>query len=72
MSIDQEFLSTVDRKAFSAGFLQDESDEKDYWLNRSPLERLKAVELMRRYIYGYVDSPARFQRVLEITELPSG
>ena len=58
----------IDRTAFSVGFLDDEPDEKQYWLSKSPEERLIALELTRRVIYGYADTSPRLQRVLEVTE----
>jgi hypothetical protein len=59
----------VDKTAFSVASLFDESDEKDYWLSKSPYERLQAVELMRRVIYGYKPATIRFQRLFEVAEL---
>ena len=57
----------IDRKTFSVGSLDEPFDEKAYWLARTPLERLKQVEILRRINYGHRAS-ARLQRVLEITE----
>ena len=57
----------IDRKAFSVGSLTDPSDEKADWLTRTPSERLKQVEILRRINYGH-RATARLQRVLEITE----
>ena len=57
----------IDRKAFSVGSLTDPSDEKAYWLARTPSERLKQVEILRRINYGH-RATARLQRVFEITE----
>jgi len=57
----------IDRKAFSVISLTDVSDEKAYWLARTPYERLKQVEILRRINYG-TRATARLQRVLEITE----
>jgi len=48
--------------------LSDESDEKLYWLSKTPRERLIATELMRQINYGYDPTTARLQRVLEIVE----
>jgi hypothetical protein len=56
----------MDKTAFSVGSLFDEPDEKAYWLSKTPYERLQAVELMRRVLYGYDPSTARLQRVLEV------
>ena len=60
----------LDRNAFSVSLLNDESDEKEYWLTKSPQERLEAVELMRQINYGYDPSTVRLQRVLEVVEFP--
>jgi hypothetical protein len=61
----------MDKTAFSIASLLDESDEKGYWLAKTPHERLEAMELMRQIIYGYDPSSARLQRVLAIAELTS-
>jgi hypothetical protein len=53
----------IDKSSFSISSLLDESDEKLYWLSKSPLERLEAVELMRQINYGY-DPSSRLQRIL--------
>ena len=57
----------VDRTAFSVASLTDASDEKAYWLARTPLERLIQVEILRRINYGHT-ATARLQRVLEVVE----
>ena len=59
----------VNRSAFSVGSLHDESDEKEYWLNRTPLERLEALEIIRQMVYGYDPATARLQRIFAITRL---
>ncbi len=48
--------------------LFEKSDEKEYWLSKSPNERLEAVEIMRRILYGYNPSTTRLQRVIEVAE----
>lgn len=68
--MDKSFLENrLDKTAFSIAALSDESDEKEYWLSRSPQERLQALELMRQNIYGYDPAITRLQRILTITEL---
>jgi hypothetical protein len=63
----------MDRSALSVSGLHDESDEKAYWLSKTPEERLAALELMRQIVYGYEDATApRFQRVFAIAERSSG
>ncbi len=49
--------------------LSDESEEKEYWSNKSPEERWQAIEQMRQIIYGYDPFTSRLQRVLTITQL---
>ncbi len=57
----------LNRSAFSVASLTDESDEKAYWLTRTPYERLRQVEILRRINYGH-RATSRLQRVLEITD----
>jgi len=64
-------LPKLQRTAFTVGSLFEQSDEKSYWLSKSPYERLEAVELMRQIIYGYDPSAIRLQRVLEVTQRSS-
>ena len=54
------------KTAFSVASLTNESDEKRYWLTKSPYERLRALELMHQIAYGYDPSTERLQRVFEI------
>lgn len=62
----------LDKTVFSAGRLSEGSDEKAYWLERTPQERLQAVELMRQINYGYDPATEGLQRVLEITQRETG
>jgi hypothetical protein len=59
----------VDRKVFSVVSFLEPSDERAYWLSKTPYERLQAAELMRQIVYGYDPSTTRLQRVLEIDHL---
>lgn len=70
---DANILSTmkIDRSAISCGNIHEESDEKAYWLSRTPEERLEALELYRQIAYGYDLNTLRLQRVLEIAEFPT-
>jgi hypothetical protein len=70
--MDKVDFVKIDRKAFSVGSLLEPSDEKAYWLSRTPYERLQAAELMRQVVYGYDPSTTRLQRVLEIAQRPQG
>jgi hypothetical protein len=62
----------IDKKAFSVGSVLEPSDEKSYWLSKTPAERLAAAELMRQIVYGYDPSTTRLQRVLEIAQRSQG
>jgi hypothetical protein len=62
----------LDRKAFSVSSLSDESDDRQYWLERTPAERLEAVEQIRQILYGYHSSTIQLQRILEIADLKPG
>lgn len=65
--MDRFDFPKVRRDAFKVTSLSEPSDEKEYWLSKTPEERLEAVEIMRRIIYG--DEAAKgLQRVLEITQ----
>lgn len=59
--------TAVDRSAFSVSTSFDNTDEKEYWLSRTPQERLQHMELLRRINYGH-RATERLQRVLEIAE----
>lgn len=62
----------LDRKAFSVTPLYAESDEKSFWMRKTPLERLEALEQMRQILYGYDPATTRLQRVLVVTQRTSG
>ena len=57
----------IDRSTMSVAALTDESDDKAYWLARTPHERLRQVEILRRINYG-PRAARRLQRILEIAE----
>jgi hypothetical protein len=62
------FLSLkVDRTAFTVASLEDASDDKLYWLSRTPHERLRHVQILRQINYGH-RATARLQRVLEFAQ----
>ena len=62
----------VERSEVVVAGLHDASDERDFWLSKTPSERLAALELMRQVIYGYDPSTTRLQRVLSVVESPRG
>ncbi len=69
MNVKDRNLFRMDRNTLSVTTLSEKSDDKEYWLSKTPQERLAALELMRQINYGYDPTTARLQRVLEIVEL---
>lgn len=63
------YLKRVDRRILTFSKLES-SDFEDtlYWLSKSPLERLLALEALRQQMYGYGSAAPRLQRFLEIVE----
>lgn len=59
----------LDKSALTVTSLSDSSEEKEYWRNKSPEERLRAIEQMRQIIYGYDPLTSRLQRVLTVAQL---
>ncbi|CAM2011710.1 hypothetical protein [Acanthopleuribacter pedis] len=55
------------QRTFSVTAL-DENDEKAYWLQKTPQERMQALETMRQIAYGYDPTTARLQRFFEIVK----
>ena len=66
MSDSPEFK--MNKTVFSVVPLSDADDEKEYWLSKSPHERLQALEYLRQMLYGYDAATARLQRVFEIAK----
>ncbi|GJQ25025.1 MAG: hypothetical protein HBSAPP02_00570 [Phycisphaerae bacterium] len=58
----------LDRTAFSVVSLDEQDDEGLYWRGKSPDERLRALEYLRRMAYGNA-ATARLQRVLSVAQL---
>ena len=51
----------IDRSAFSVISTDEQlEDAKSFWQQKPPHERLEAVELTRRILYGYNPSTLRF------------
>lgn len=59
-------LDKTQFKVFSS-FEEADRDEREYWWSRSPLERIRQVELLRRLNYGD-GAFQRLQRVFEVAE----
>jgi hypothetical protein len=66
--MDTELIDIkIDKKSFSVVSLSDQPDDKDYWSNKNPIERIRHIEVLRRINYGHA-ATARLQRILEATE----
>ena len=59
----------LDKSIVSLGDLGDDAEQKTYWLSKTPLERLEALESLRQNFYGYDAVADRVQRVLTVVEL---
>ena len=68
-SMSEKALPRLDRSAFSVVSLEDSDNDLDYWLTRTPAERLAAIELNRRMVYGHDRATSRLQRIFEVAEL---
>ena len=61
----------MDKKTLKVTSIYD-SDDDNYWANKSYLERVEALEKLRRIIFGYDASTERLQRTFTITQLKKG
>jgi len=62
-------LPRLNKKIINVTSLNDIEEEKKYWFSKSPLERIEAVEINRRMIYGQDRVASRLQRFFEAAEL---
>ncbi len=62
-------LPRLDKKTISIAPLNDTEEEKRYWHSKGTLERIEAIELNRRMVYGEDRVTSRLQRFLEIAQL---
>jgi hypothetical protein len=63
----QDFFQ-FDKSSFSVASLEENNGETEYWLSRTPEERILAVEFLRQLLYGYDPTTERLQRVFETAE----
>jgi hypothetical protein len=64
-----EKLPSLNKKIVTVTSLDDTEEEKNYWISKSPLERIEAIEINRRMIYGQDRVTSRLQRIFETAEL---
>jgi hypothetical protein len=63
-----QYLKKLDRSVISVGRLkQDPLEETRFWLSKTPIERLIALELLRSRLAGYDNTRPRLQRFLTVT-----
>jgi hypothetical protein len=68
-SMNSGIFPTLDRTVFSVVSLEEaDTDEVEFWLSKTPHERMDALETLRQVFYGYDPATTRLQRVLEIAE----
>lgn len=58
----------VERVLERTTFEQAAADDIDYWMSKSPTERIEAGEYLRRWVYGDDQIDARLQRVFTTAE----
>lgn len=56
------------KKIFKVSSLH-KKDESKFWRNKTYLERIGALEELRKTIFGYDPSTTRLQRTLTVTKL---
>jgi hypothetical protein len=63
----------IDRRTLRVlTFAQAEAEDRRYWLEQPPLERLRHLELLRELNYGSEVINQRLQRVLTVSERTRG
>ena len=58
----------MDKKTLKISSIH-EADDDNYWSQKSYLERIEALEQLRRIIFGYDASSERLQRTFTVTQL---
>ena len=59
----------LDKKVFTVTSLNDIAEEKKFWAAKKPIERIEAVEISRRLVYGDDKITSRLQRFFETAQL---
>ncbi len=62
-------IPRLNKKIISVTSLDDIQEEKNYWLSKNVHERIEAIELNRRMVYGSDRVTSGLQRILETSEL---
>ena len=62
-------IPSLDKRTLKVTSLDDIEEEKKYWISKTSVERLEAIEINRRMIYGEDRVTSRLQRFFETSEL---
>ena len=62
-------MPRLDKTRLTVSSLDEFIEEKQYWLSRGKADRLNAIEINRRMVYGTDRTTSRLQRFLETAEL---
>jgi hypothetical protein len=62
-------LPRLNKNVISVTSLNDIDEEKRFWLSKGALERIEAIELNRRMVYGEDRITSRLQRFFETSKL---
>ena len=62
-------LPRLNKKVITITSLNDIEEEKKFWLSKSPHERIEAIEINRRLVYGENRITSRLQRLIETSQL---
>jgi hypothetical protein len=62
-------IPRLNKKIVKVTSLDDIEEEKRYWMSKSPLERIEAIEINRRMIYGRDRVTSRLQKFFDTAEL---
>ena len=62
-------MPRLDKTRLTVSSLDEFTEEKQYWLSRGKADRLNAIEINRRMVYGTDRTTSRLQRFFETAEL---
>ena len=58
----------IQKNIFEIVDLKD-AEDIDYWRKKSPVERIEAIEFMRKVMFGHDRVSQRLQRIFTVVEL---
>jgi len=64
-----ETLPRLNQKMILVSSLNDIDEEREFWFSKGALERINAIELQRKMVYGIDRTTPRLQRLFETSEL---